>query len=400
MKQFNFIFLRSAIEANKDILDAQREEYLSKLALNNEIKVSNDGEPIFFIESGGSEELFKKIYKEYKEPYVLFATNANNSLPASLEIISFLDKHNLKNKLIHSTSENFVRTLEHIEIPNEKNFRKITNEVEVLKGKRAGVVGRPSNWLISSDVDYSKAKEKFGLELVDISFEEFKREIDKKILPSWSDNFIKENQNDKINSKEIELALYIYSALKNLVIKYKLDAFTVRCFDLLGTVKSTSCLAFALLAKEGIVATCEGDIPALITMMIIKARFGLDSFQANPSYINLEKNEIILAHCTIPLSMVTSYKLDTHFESKIGIGIKGELETKGVTIFKVNSSLDKYCVLSAKIEKNLSKDNLCRTQILLKTVENLSEILTSPNGNHLIIFYGDHKQELVNLLEK
>ena len=328
------------------------------------------------------------------------ATNANNSLPASLEIISFLDKQGLRNKLIHTTSENFAHALEHVDVENDKHFKKITNQVNVIKNKRAAVIGKPSDWLISSSVDYRLAKEKFGVDLIDITFEEFKAEIDKKILPSWSEEFIEKNQNKAINSSEITLALYIYSGLKALVERYKLDAFTVRCFDLLGTVKSTSCLAFALLAKEGIVATCEGDIPALITMMIIKARFNEDSFQANPSYINLEKGEMILAHCTIPLTMVTSYVLDTHFESKIGIGIKGELETKDVTIFKVGSTLDRYSCIEAKIDRNLSKHNLCRTQVLLKTSENLQEILTSPNGNHLIIFYGNHKEEVKKLLEK
>ena len=64
-----------------------------------------------------------------------------------------------------------------------------------------------------------------------------------------------------IDESELKLALRIYSALKALVVKYKLDGLTVRCFDLLSTIHSTSCIALALLNNEGIIAACEGDVP-------------------------------------------------------------------------------------------------------------------------------------------
>ena len=37
---------------------------------------------------------------------------------------------------------------------------------------RLGVIGKPSDWLISSDVDYKRVKETFDIELIDIDIKE------------------------------------------------------------------------------------------------------------------------------------------------------------------------------------------------------------------------------------
>ena len=44
--------------------------------------------------------------------------------------------------------------------------------------------------------------------------------------------------------------------------------------------------SIALLNDDGLTATCEGDIAALITMHIVRLLTGQPSFQANPSRIS------------------------------------------------------------------------------------------------------------------
>lgn len=50
--------------------------------------------------------------------------------------------------------------------------RRALERERILEGKRFGVIGRPSDWLISSGVDYAVARERLGAELVDIPIEE------------------------------------------------------------------------------------------------------------------------------------------------------------------------------------------------------------------------------------
>ena len=395
MKHINLIFIRSKISSDPRELDKQKEQYLNEL--KKQYEISNDGESFFFIESGGTEEEFKSIYKQYKEPYNLIATDANNSLPASLEIASFLANQKLAYNLYHAKKEDIIDVLNKKRATNKQENLPLKTKEKLLENKRLGVVGKPSNWLISSDVDYRLAKEKFGVSLIDITFEEFKEEIGK--AKDIVDPVVFETKlNEKVDELTLEVALKIYSALYSLIKKHDLNGLTVRCFDLLGIYHNTSCLALALLNAQGYIATCEGDVPAMLTMALIREKFHQSSFQVNPSFINEKEKYGYFAHCTIPLDMVISYKFDTHFESGFGIGIAGELNLAKVTILKISSSLDKYEVFSGQISENLHFNNLCRTQLKIKFSEDISPLLDKPCGNHLIIFKGDHKDEISKLL--
>ena len=54
--------------------------------------------PIIFIKSGGVEEKFKRIYQQFPPPYLLLTSCLNNSLPAALEIKTYLQKEMKKLK--------------------------------------------------------------------------------------------------------------------------------------------------------------------------------------------------------------------------------------------------------------------------------------------------------------
>ena len=395
MNKINFIFIRSHVGNDERFKDEEKAKYLAKLNAQNDFIFDASGRDIFFIETGGTEEEFKRIFNSYKEPYLLLATDANNSLPASLEIATFLRKNNKEFKLYHGTPEEVREQLKSYDfsknIKENKGILKFNN----LQGMRLGVVGKPSNWLIASDVNYEEAKAKFGVELIDISSEEFLSQI-KESKPKLDPIIFEPLLNEKVDQKTLDGALQIYAALRDLIIRYNLNGLTVRCFDLLTSVHNTSCLALAMLNKDGYIATCEGDIPAMLSMAIVRKAFHQSSFQVNPSYLNLKERYGYFAHCTLPLDMCLSYEFDTHFESGIGLGIKGRLNLGKVTIFKMNANLKDFEVFEGQIVENLHKNNLCRTQIKVQFNEPINEMFSSPNGNHLIIFFGAHKEELVS----
>lgn len=159
-------------------------------------------------------------------------------------------------------------------------------------------------------------------------------------------------------------------------------------------------LLLALLNKEGIVATCEGDIPTMISMHLLNKITDQVGFQANPSRIDVNSKKMILAHCTLPLNMVNNYNLDTHFESSIGVAIKGYLKEEVVTIFKLSRNLKDYYVTTGKIIKNLEESNLCRTQIEVSIDDNIEYFLNRPYGNHHVIVYGNYKKEIIEYMNK
>jgi len=122
----------------------------------------------------------------------------------------------------------------------------------------------------------------------------------------------------------------------------------------------------------------------MISMVIGRAVTGVSGFQANPSTIDPQSGEVLFAHCTIPLNMVTRYEFDTHFESGIGMGIRGHLREGDVTVFKVSGDMGRHFIEEGTLLRNQSKGDLCRTQVVLK-LSDTAYFLTNPIGNHHII---------------
>lgn len=390
------IYLRSRISSDHRPFEKQQKEYVPILEKSKEFTAFVGDLPVIFIESGGTEEEFKEIYETLPQPHILVATGANNSLPASLEICSFLTQQNRKFVLFHGTPNEVVEMAKDKLQKREASL--VTKKVKVLEGLRLGVVGKPSNWLISSITDYEVLSKKLGVTLVDVSFEEFKAAIGSakaKVDPVVFEPLL----NEKVSKETLEGALKIYSALRDLILKHDLNGVTVRCFDLLGTLHNTSCLALAMLNKDGYIATCEGDVPTMLTMALVRRLTHQSSFQVNPSYINVKERYAYFAHCTLPLDMCLSYKFDTHFESGIGLGIAGRLNLGKVTVLKVNKNWSKFQAFDGKITANLGRNDLCRTQVKVEFDDDISSLLSDPLGNHIVICYGAHKKEIEDLLK-
>ena len=109
---------------------------------------------------------------------------------------------------------------------------------------------------------------------------------------------------------------------------------------------------------------------------------------------------MLFAHCTIPFNMVERYVLDTHFESGIGVGIRGYMKEGPVTIFKVSGNLERHFIEEGELVRNQAKPDLCRTQqvIQLRHLSQTAYFLTNPIGNHHIILPGHHQELLEEML--
>lgn len=347
---------------------------------------------IIFVRTGGTEGLFKEIFPTLDGNILLLTSGKSNSLAASLEIMSYLNQQGRKGEILHG-SVSYIS--ERINV-----LAKVSEAKKSLNGKNLGIIGEPSDWLISSDADKKAVKEKLGINLLDINIQELVEETGKvETYPQevWAiRKELEENASEAVR-KYAEGALKIYVALKNIITKYNLSGLTLRCFDLLDSVGNTGCLALAMLNSEGIPSGCEGDVPALLTMTIGQALTGSCGFQANPSRIDPQTGELLLAHCTIPFNMVLSRSFNTHFESGIGVAVHGEMPLGDATIFKVSGDLSRSFCAEADLLSNQYENNLCRTQINLRLKENPQETCTeyflkNPVGNHHIVFSGVHKE--------
>lgn len=373
-----------------DVMNPKNEQFVKDLSKKSGVEMSytslselKEGElNLVFIGGGGTEGMFLEVFDSLPKPILLLTTGENNSLAASMEILSFLRQKQVPGEIIHGSLEDMSRRIQIL--------ARVFQTKNKLKGLRVGCVGESSDWLISSGVDGEASREKNGIEIVKVPMQEMFEEIAKK---SYEPNeYTKMISDTGYKPEEVEKALEIYGALKRVCEKYRLDSVTIRCFDLLGPVGSTGCAALAVLNAEGIYAGCEGDIPSLIAMTVLGELSGQPVFMANPSRILSDKKEIIFAHCTLPITMPLTFKCMTHYESDLGVAFQGELQEGPVTVFKCSGLLDQYFVAGGELVENLHEANLCRTQLRLHMEEGLDYFTTRSIGNHHLICLGDYTE--------
>ena len=374
MKDIAIYTLTSELQ-NQEAINPSTTAFLQTLNMPYELKgadYSDYGQhalDLIYVCTGGTEGLFRRLLPtlqaQSSRPFYLLTSGKSNSLAASMEILSFLRQHGLKGEIIHGDNHYILNRIDILS--------QVGRARKVLQGCRLGIIGKPSDWLISSEYDSEQVRSKLGVELQDIPMCEL---LD--ILQQVPDGIP--------GAEEIERGLRV------LVERHQLQGLTIRCFDLLSAVHNTGCLALARLNSDGIVAGCEGDVPAMLSMMIVRALTGVSGFQANPARINPQTGEMLFAHCTIPLNMVERYDFDTHFESGIGIAIRGYMKEGPVTIFKVSGDLSRHFIEEGYLVRNQSEPDLCRTQQVIRfnNPSRMSYFLTEH-----IILPGHHRELLL-----
>ena len=382
----------------KEFLDGLKQEleFKQDTALGFDLKGNDYSDygshalDLIYVRTGGTEGIFKRLLADMREksdrPYYLLTSGKSNSLAASMEILSYLRQNGMKGEILHGGMAYIAHRIALLAKAGEARRR--------LNGCRLGIIGEPSDWLISSHADKDIIRKRLGVELVDIPMQELLEAVAATPLRKADEDSHKETIRNALPG-----ALQIYDALLTVIKRHSLQGFTLRCFDLLSAVHNTGCLALAKLNAEGIVAGCEGDVPAMLSMKIAQALLDVSGFQANPASINPETGEMLFAHCTIPFNLVEHYEFDTHFESGIGVGIRGYMKEGPVTIFKVSGNLSRCFILEGELIRNQAKSDLCRTQqvIQLSDPSKTAYFLNNPIGNHHIILPGHHQELLTTL---
>ena len=356
-------------------------EELTKLSLEEYL---SEDFALLYVASGGSEGYFLEIFEQVKDRYCYILTSGEtNSLAASMEILSFLNKHGGAGEILHGDIEEIAAKI--------RVLLKAYKAKASLRGKNIGCIGKPSDWLIASNYCADAMMEKLGLGFVDISIEELMAEYEKKSYPD--NEHVQLFKSKGYNEAELEKAFYVYGALERLVEKYDLCGVSIRCFDLLDTVFTTGCIGLAILNNKGIYGGCEGDVPALLSMAILGAITGEPLFLCNANKFDTREGTALFAHCTIPTTMLSDFCLNTHFESDIGVAVQGTFTEADCTIFKCEGDLSRYHAQEGRLIPVAFSNMLCRTQVKV-ALDDFSYFLTRPINNHHIICRGKHAAEV------
>ncbi|MGE0138083.1 MAG: hypothetical protein AB7L17_15505 [Ilumatobacteraceae bacterium] len=318
------------------------------------------------------------------EPTLLLAHPVHNSLPAALESLARIRADGGRGRIVQVGSDDARIAL-----------REAVTDVAAihrLRRTRVGLVGQPSPWLVASIPDADALRSRWGIELVPVDIDETVRAY------PLADPLRVRAAAARVNgsappSTTLLDASRLHPVLVDAAAAARVDAVTVRCFDYLGSLETSGCVALAEMNDAGFVAGCEGDVASTVAMLMVRALTGRPSWMANPSSIDVDRDQVVLAHCTVAPSMVESVELDTHFESGIGVGLRGRFASGPVTLLRLGGrALEHRWMAEGDIVACGDAGDLCRTQVTVQLHdEPAHRLLDEPLGNHLVLVSGHHR---------
>lgn len=349
--------------------------YLSALEARGGRRVTHppgDGAPLLFlVATGGSERALLDLW-DRSGPLLLLAHPGHNSLPASLEALAAARLEGARGRITY---------LAHPD--DEAGLAEVVAAVEdleaaaALRRARLGLVGSPSDWLVASRADPETVRRVWGPQVVAIGMDRFLAACRAAALEGAGGGGVE-------------------AALRSMIREERLDGVTVRCFDVIGALEATACLALAILNDEGVVGGCEGDVPSALALLWVRRLLGTAAWMANPARLDPAAGQLTLAHCTVPRGLVGASRVDTHFESGLGEALAGEVPSGPVTLLRLGGAgLDRLWLAEGQVVASGSEPDLCRTQATVDLDPAVVRtLLTDPLGNHLVLVRGHRAARL------
>ncbi|RLF15536.1 MAG: hypothetical protein DRJ97_03615 [Thermoprotei archaeon] len=339
---------------------------------------------IGIILTGGTSKIAAMALKDCVKPLVLVALHEHNALPSALETTAML-RRELCPRLTFIEGESWAQGI-------AEYLRRASERRQQLKSKLALFGGAPT--LGPNEAGFDDLNSKLGVKVVEEELKEMAAEMKR----------VRNEQVLKVATKlgcveeRVKEPIRLYLASKRILDREGYDGALYNCFSLLHELRTTPCLANSLLNDEGYVAVCEAEVQStaasLIATKLLKAKFFISNISA------VSSSEIILAHCTAPISMGRSVEFKDHFESGLPVSLDVELSKEPVTLFNLNKDLaELFVVKGAIVESRLNLERMCRTQVKVK-VEGVSEVLRNVPGGHLVLVYGDRVEELTRIAEE
>ena len=346
---------------------------INKIFAPEKYEIVESNPDILYFLSGGSENAARNQVSPGNF-YLLIGSKHDNAYASATEVKAYLNELNITSLLLDEEEAETMAFL--------NDFLIIKKALYNLKNKRLGLVGKISDWLISSGIPAEILDSKFGIKLVTLPWSELdhfsKFETSGKFLAAFAGSKVDLTETAKVSEM-----------LDQTIQKNKLDAITVECFPMVQKDSVTACLPLAHLNNEGFPAGCEGDLTAITGMMLCKELTGIVPWIANINKVT--ESVCIFSHCTIAPGLITDLKVKTHFETGKGTAIEGNFKNDIVTIFRFNSSLNKAFIATAKVSGRPKLPTACRTQIEVELSGNDTKLLREkPLGNHHLILPGNY----------
>lgn len=352
----------------------EAEQYMQQwLPVNTFVMTDQQPDIILFMSGGSERQALEMIQPE--RPVLLLSIRGNNAYAAATEVMAWMVSHG-RFAMLSDCQDAFETGL-------LNHWQQMVNTWQGFYGKKAGLIGRVSDWLVASAVPAERFRRQFGITLEEIPWS---------TLPDYNgmlpDTALIERFHGQ-NIQGLNQAAQVLAVLRQTMVRHKLCAMAVECFSLVQQRKVTACLALAQLNTEGAVAACEGDLASMAGMLLLGAFAGNVPWMANTTRITAKT--LLLSHCTVPFNMIEKPSLTSHYETDCSLAIKGSIQAKEVTIFRLSGPLDKAFIAEGTVLDYPDLPSACRTQLEIELpAASLLQMRNQPLGNHLVMVPGSY----------
>jgi hypothetical protein len=250
------------------------------------------------------------------------------------------------------------------------------------------------------------AQERFGMEIIDVSYEDLAKRISsaqndpkwRKKAQTWTTQFLAMPHTRLETEKAfVENAFLLYAIFKDIMQEHDTQAFTIK--DCMATVmpmsETTACLTLGLLNDEGLIAFCESDFVVIPPGILLRHISGKPIFMHNSTFPH---NSIVTcAHCSAPRRMdgdrYEPMRVVTHYESEYGAAPKVEIPvSQQVSFLNPEYATRRWVGMKGEVVDNPFLE-ICRSQQDVRIHGDWKKLINKVRDSHWMMVYGDYIQE-------
>ncbi|MEM1982864.1 MAG: hypothetical protein QXZ10_03540 [Sulfolobales archaeon] len=325
-------------------------------------------------------------------PTTIWTLPARYSLPTAASAVGYLRERGLKVRLVHGppTDLGVIKKIE--------QFIKVSSLINRLGTTRIGIIGSIIPPMVASHYDKVILKNRFGVEVVHIPFDEVVKVHNEVTDDEISSKFKEIGSKYLVEAPEegVKKALRLYIALKKLQGLFKLDALALECYtELFQMFKVNPCFGYI----DNQIIGCEGEVLNVVGLFIARSLSGREALISDPFSVSKD-GVLTFMHCAAPASIaepdskvhVVLSEPPSIIKARIPvIHCRPEVPLTEVTIFRIYGKfIDKMHVTHGNV---VSYDLGKALQINIK-IDNPAGFIDEVVGNHYVIAFGDIREEL------